>query len=210
MKKLIVVAAAMLLACATSFAQLNVNLGYVNSVESYRTSSEKISMRLNGFTVGLGYSLELADDFYFTPGVNYVFASAPDTNLMDGGGLFSLKGRVTEHYINAPLFLSYDFSLGSNTKFFVFLGPTASYGVSSTIRLTASAAGFKADEVINNYGDKDYKRFDIMIGGGAGLKISDRYLFRVGFDYGLINRSTTKGINEHHRMLTVGIAYLFD
>lgn len=209
MKKLIVIAAAMLLACATSFAQLNVNLGYVNSVESYRTSSEKISMRLNGFTVGLGYSLELADDFYFTPGVNYIFAGAPDTYLL-GGGPLNLKGKVTEHYINAPLMLSYDFDLASNTKLFVFLGPTASYGIASNTKFTASVAGYKADETLNNYADKDYKRFDIMIGGGAGLKISDRYLFRVGFDYGLINRSTTKGINEHHRMLTVGIAYLFD
>ena len=55
MKKLIIVAAAMLLVCATSFAQLNVNLGYAQSTDRYKAGNNLYSMRLNGFTVGLGY-----------------------------------------------------------------------------------------------------------------------------------------------------------
>ena len=54
MKKLIVLAAAMLLVCATSFAQLNVNLGYANTKARYKAGNDLYSTRLNGFTVGAG------------------------------------------------------------------------------------------------------------------------------------------------------------
>lgn len=206
MKKLIVVAAAMLLACATSFAQLNVNLGYANSTERYRTGNDLYSMRLNGFTVGVGYSLELAEGFFFTPGVNYQFSAASNTSP----GFVSLKGNVTEHYVNVPMTLSYDFPLSGEIKFFLFAGPTASIGVASNTKLTVNVGPYKADEVVDNYKNNDYYRFDILLGGGIGLKISDSYLFKVGYDFGLLNRSGVKDVTDHRRLLTVGIAYLFD
>lgn len=208
MKKLIVVAAAMLLACATSFAQFNVNLGYANSTEYYRSGSERLSMRLNGFTVGVGYSLELADDFYFTPALNYMFVGATDTNMLVGP--ISLRGSVTEHYINVPLILSYDFPLSGGSKFFLFAGPTASIGLASNTKLVANVGPYKGDERVDNYGDNEYRRFDIMLGGGIGIKLSDTYLFKVGYDFGLLNRSAVKDLSEHHHLLTVGIAYMFE
>lgn len=206
MKKLIVVAAAMLLACATSFAQLNVNLGYANSTERYKTGNDLYSMRLNGFTVGVGYSIELAEDFFFTPGLNYLFSGATNTSP----GPISLKGNVTEHYINVPMILSYDFSLSGGAKFFLFAGPTPSIGIASNTKVTATVGQYKADESVNNYANNDYKRFDLLLGGGIGLKFSDTYIFKVGYDFGLLNRSGVSGLSEHHRLLTVGIAYLFE
>jgi hypothetical protein len=209
MKKLIVAAATMLLACTTSFAQFNVNLGYANSTESYKTGSDKFSSRLNGFTVGVGYSLELADDFYFTPGLNYLFVAAPDIDIMRAGWA-SLKGNVTEHYINVPMVLSYDFSFSGGSKFFLFAGPTACIGIASNIKLTAAVPGYKVDDTINNYGANDYRRFDILLGGGIGLKFSDTYLFKVGYDFGMLDRSGLQGESVRRRQLSVGIAYLFD
>lgn len=207
MKKLIVLAAAMLLVCATSFAQLNVNLGYANTKARYKAGNDMYSMRLNGFTVGAGYSLELADGFFFTPGVNYLFATG---NSNPAPGPISLTGNITEHYINVPLTLSYDFPLSGSVKFFLFAGPTASVGVASQTKLTVNVGPYKADEVVDNYKGNDYYRFNILLGGGAGLKISDSYLIKVGYDFGLLNRSGVKDISEHDRLLTVGIAYLFE
>ncbi|MBQ9660050.1 MAG: PorT family protein [Bacteroidales bacterium] len=211
MKKIIAVAASLLLACATSFAQFNVNLGYANSTEIYRMDKDKYSVGLNGFTVGIGYSFELAEDFYFTPSVNYQFATSRDAQLFNMGKILNVTGRVTEHYINVPLRLSYDFAFNPNFKFFVFAGPVASVGLASNWKIssTSVAAGLKEGETLDNYKDGDYKRFDIMIGGGAGLKFADQFVIKVGYDYGLINRATTNGINEHRGQLTAGIAYLF-
>lgn len=207
MKKIIVAAAAMLLACATSFAQFNVNLGYANSKETTKVSSEKYSSSLNGFTVGFGYTLELLDNLFFTPGVNYLFVGGADANNV--GGVLNLKGDVTEHYLNVPLTFSYDLELAPNTSFFVFAGPTASFGLASTTKVTASALGYQADTRIDNYDGDGYKRFDIMIGGGAGIKFADKYCFKVGYDYGLLNRIDSSNASEHRGQLTVGIAYLF-
>lgn len=206
MKKLIVVAA-MLLVCATSFAQLNVNLGYANMTTRYKTGNDLYSSRLNGFTVGAGYSLELADGFFFTPGVNYLF-TAGDTNSAPGP--VSLKGSITEHYVNVPLTLSYDLPLSGSVKLFVFAGPTASVGVASNTKLTVNVGPYKADEVVDNYKDNTYYRFNLLLGGGIGLKVSDSYLVKVGYDFGLLNRSGVQNVSEHDRVLTVGIAYLFE
>lgn len=206
MKKVIIAAAALLLACATSFAQMNVNLGYVNSTETTKVGSDKSTSALNGFTVGFGYSLELADDFYFTPGVNYVFLTGSEA---DGNAWLSYKGTVTEHYVNVPLTLSFDFSLAPNVKCFLFAGPTASIGAASTTKVTGSVVGISADTTINNYDDDDYKRFDIMLGGGLGIKVSDKYCFKVGYDYGLLNRANSNNVTLHRSQLTAGIAFLF-
>lgn len=206
MKKLIVVAAAMLLACATSFAQLNVNLGYASSTDRYKAGNDLYSMRLNGFTVGVGFSLELADGLLFTPGVNYLFAGASDTVA----GPVSLKGNVTEHYIHVPMTLSYDLPLSGGVKLFLFAGPTASVGIASNTKLTVNVGTLKADEVVDNYKDNEYYRFDILLGGGIGLKIADSYLFKVGYDFGMLNRSGVKDVTDHRRLLTVGLSYLFD
>lgn len=206
MKKLIIVAAAMLLVCATSFAQLNVNLGYAKSTDRYKAGNDLYSMRLNGFTVGLGYSVELADGLLFTPGVNYLFAGASDTVA----GPVSLRGNVTEHYVHVPMTLSYDFPLSGSVKFFLFAGPTASIGIASNTKLIVNVGPYKADEVVDNYKGNDYYRFDILLGGGIGLRIADSYLFKVGYDFGMLNRSGVKDVTDHRRLLTVGLSYLFD
>ena len=153
----------MLLVCATPFAQLNVNLGYAQSTDRYKAGNNLYSMRLNGFTVGLGYSVELADGLLFTPGVNYLFA-----------------------------------------------GPTASIGIASNTKLIVNVGPYKADEVVDNYKGNDYYRFDILLGGGIGLRIADSSLFKVGYDFGMLNRSGVKDVTDRRRLLTVGLSYLFD
>lgn len=207
MKKMIVVAAAMLLACATSFAQFNFNLGYVNSVETTKVNSDKYASGLNGFTAGFGYALELADDFYFTPGVNYVFITG--SSAENFGGVLSLKGDVTEQYVNIPMTLSYDFEISRGAKLFVFAGPTASLGLTSSTKVTANILGYAKDTKVDNYKDDDYKRFDVMVGGGAGLKLNDSYGIKVGYDYGLLNRSASTNAPTHRSQLTVALTYLF-
>lgn len=207
MKRIFVVAATLMLACATSFAQMNFNLAYVNSVETTKINSNKYTSPLNGFTAGLGYSLELADDFYFTPGVNYLFLSGTGADSI--GGLLSLKGDVQEHYINIPMTLSYDYEISRGTKVFVFAGPTASIGLASTTTLTATVLGYSSGSKVDNYEDGDYKRFDIMLGGGAGVKIADKYCVKAGYDWGLLNRTSLSNTTDHRGQLTVGVAYIF-
>lgn len=202
MKRLIVFAAALLF-CASAFAQFNVNLGYVNSTDFYKAGNEKITTKDNGFTVGIGYSLELADDFYFTPGLNYILLSSP----VEISPFLHTRGQSREHYINIPLTLSFDFNIASGSKIFVFAGPTASIGLASSYKITTDVQGLGG--TIDNYADGDYKRFDIMLGGGAGFKFSDKYCIKVGYDYGLINRSAVNGLSLHRGQLTASVAYMF-
>ena len=198
--RVVIVAVALLFGCSNAFGQFQVNFGYALSTWTTTIASDyHPSERFDGFTAGVGYSFVLSNNLYLTPGLNYLFA----------GMKLATDENWTRHYLNIPVTLGYDLAFARNAKFFVFAGPTASFGLASTTKVTASALGYQANTRIDNYDGDGYKRFDIMIGGGAGIKFADKYCFKVGYDYGLLNRIDSSNASEHRGQLTVGIAYLF-
>lgn len=192
MKKFIAVAAVLLLACAIASAQFHISLGYARAwdlkvIDTSLNSSGVIadSERYNGFSAGAGYSFKLADGLFLTPGVNYL--------LIRGRRTVIPEERVkTEHFINVPLHLSYDIAFAPGVKFFVFAGPTAS--------------------MLFSTGNPEFHRqksFDILAGGGAGLKFVDKFCLRAGYDYGLFNSSNYNFFTLHRSRLNISLAYLF-
>ena len=208
---ILIAAGALLLAGAPAFAQMHVGAGYLNSTDFYKLSenADATTTAYNGFYAGFGYTVPVAGGLRFTPGIYYSFRTANDASNV--GELAGFKGSTTEHNVNVPITLSYGFSPNDNVRFFVYGGPTASIGIASTTKLSASILGYKAEESVNNYDDNGYGRFNVFLGAGIGAEIGECFRITCGYDWGMLNRYTgnTSGISQRTNQLTAGISYLF-
>ena len=211
MKKFVILisAALLLLAGSNAFAQISVGAGYVNSTESIKfgKNDDASTNATNGFYAGIGYTLPLTAGLNFTPGVYYEFLTKKDVASV--GGL-TASGTLMEHYLNVPLHFSYGASPAAGIRIFVFAGPTASLGLASTTDSNASVGSISVGGKTDNYDGTEYGRFNVLLGGGAGLEFS-RIRLTVGYDYGLLNRYTGDADNysRHNSRFHVGLGFLF-
>ena len=211
MKKAMLMAAALLVA-VTSFAQVQIGAGYVNSTDRINLSNdaEVSTAAANGVYAGIGVTLPLAGDLAVTPGVYYTFLTSHNGRSV-ANGILSASGDLQEHYVNVPVYFNYGSELAPNFRLFFFGGPTFSAGIISTTVLSASILGFSANTAIDNYRDvSGYGRFDVMLGGGMGVDLGKRLRLTVGYDFGMMNRYTEgNGIIRHRNQLHGGLAFLF-
>lgn len=202
MKKLFAIAAGLMLIGTTAFAQ-NFGAGYVNSTQKYNNTSSVA----NGFYAGFGYSAEILPGLSLNPGLYYEFLSSTSS---DSIWFVSGESTTVEHYVNVPLHLSYGIKFTPSFKFFIYGGPTANIGIASTTKskISAGNASVKIDPT-NNYEDKDYSRFDVLLGAGAGFEIANRIRLTAGYDWGMFDRHASADINLKRNRLTAGLAYIF-
>ena len=210
MKKISILAALLLLAGTSAFAQMSVGAGYVNSTTTLKLNKdgEGSTTPVNGFYAGVGYTLPLSSLVSFTPGLYYELLAEQDSNDLFG---LDLSGTRVEHYINVPLTFSIGAELAPALRLFAFAGPTATFGLASTTDSSIKAgSAFSIGGKTDNYDGTDYGRFNVMIGGGAGIAYGNVRL-TVGYDYGLLNRYT--GSNENLSRMDsrfhVGLGFAF-
>ena len=197
MKKAMLMAAALLVA-VTSFAQVQIGAGYVNSSDRTKISNdaEVSTAASNGVYAGLGVTLPLAGDLAVTPGVYYMFLTSHNGRSV-ANGILSASGDLQEHYVNVPIYFNYGAELVPNFRLFFFGGPTFSAGLISKTVLSASILGFSANT------DKDE---EIQ----AAYDLGKRLRLTVGYDFGMMNRYTEgNGIIRHRNQLHGGLAFLF-
>ena len=202
MKKIVTLlsAALVLLAGAPAFAQASIGAGYLSSTEVVKSgSSSNERTPLNGFYVGLTYTVPIASNISFNPGIYYGFAAKSNAASIFG---LKLEGKQQDHFVNVPLHLSFGADLGSGLRFFVYGGPSASFAVASKI-ISGSTS---YDRLTDNDG---LQRFDIMLGAGVGLQFNDMLRFQVGYDAGMLNRYNSSNYTVHRNQLTAGVAFLF-
>ncbi len=211
MKKIVTIlsAALLLLAGTNAFAQMSVGAGYVNSTNSLKFSKngDASTTAINGFYAGVGYTIPISSLINFTPGVYYEFLA----NKNVSGDEITVSGALTEHYLNVPLTFSVGGSVAPGIRLFAFAGPTATFGLASTTDSNLNLGGvISVGGKTNNYDNSDYGRFDVMVGGGAGIEFS-KVRLTVGYDYGLLNRYTgnSDGISRHTSRLHVGLGFAF-
>lgn len=214
MKKVIAIAAALMLVGTTAFAQ-NFGAGYVQSTKTDGSSS----VAANGFYVGFGYSAPIVSGISLNPGIYYEFLTNSSASGASVPGIVSVSGssKTTEHYVNIPLHLSFALNFAPTFKFFVYGGPTASVGIASTTKSTSSASidiiGWSSGpstSTSDNYAEgSNYSRFDIMAGGGVGAEVMKKFRLTVGYDFGLLDRNQNDNASLKRNRLTAGAAYIF-
>lgn len=191
----------MMLIGVNAMAQASIGAGYLSSTDIVKSGNSSTQRTpLNGFYVGMGYTIPLAGAVNFTPGVYFGMASKNNVS-----SIFGLKidgGKQTDTFINVPLHFSFNAEIGSGLAFFAYAGPSASVAVSSKI----VAGNTTTDRLANN---DSLNRFDVMLGGGVGLKFNDMVRFQVGYDFGMLNRYNSNNFTVKRNQLTAGVAFLF-
>lgn len=195
----------MVLAGTTAFAQASIGLGYLNSTDIMKDNIKDVN--LNGFYVGASYNFALGTSgFGVAPGVNYQLVTKSDASSFLG---VNTKNDRTEMFLTVPVMFNYGIQLGDGLVGRIFAGPTMSIGLYDKSKLKAGYGAFKVDEKVNNYDDDNYKRFDVMLGGGVALDCYDMVRFKVGYDYGLVNRYDSSNVTLHRGQFYFGVSYLF-
>ena len=201
MKKIAsILVASLMLIGVNAMGQASIGAGYLSSTETVKSGNSTTERTpLNGFYVGMGYTLPIASGINFTPGVYFGMASKSNATSIFG---LKLQGKQTDSFINIPMHFSFNAELGSGLAFFAYAGPSASIAVSSKI----SSGNTTYDRLADN---ESLQRFDVMLGGGVGLKFNDMIRFQVGYDFGMLNRYNSNNYVVKRNQLTAGVAFLF-
>ena len=206
MKKVfsILLAASLMLLGTQAFAQMSVNAGYLNS--TLKTGNADPS-NANGAYAGVSFNVPIAGGLGIAPGVYYSMITSKNTSNV--GNIFSASGTFAEHAINVPLYLNYGIDLARDTNVFIFGGPTAQYGLASTVKTDVNVAGASGSHKTSNYDNDNYNRFNVYLGGGIGFQVSAIQI-TVGYDYGMMNQIKGDNAPKSHRSnLKLGLGFVF-
>lgn len=209
MKKIfsIVLAASLMLIGTQAFAQMSVNAGYLNSTESVKGNSNSVNSQ--GAFAGVSFNIPISGGLGIAPGVYYSMI----TNKSAAAGTvlgISLSGSSTfmEHALNVPVYVNYGFDISRDSKFFVFGGPTAQYGLASTTKGEIGIGGSSADKTYNNYDSENYNRLNVYVGGGVGFQAGS-FQVTAGYDYGVTDLNKSDNVEAHRSNIKVGVGFLF-
>ncbi len=229
MKKIIttLIAASMMLAGTSAFAQISVGVGYLGSPEKLSATNMDLSKSfyMNGLYAGIDNTFQFDQNMGMSVGVYYVYSAASAASMFETLELVKgvVKGTLNEHFINIPFNLKFGADIQEGLRAFFFVGPTVSCGLSSKVRVNAFDI-IKGD-ISDNYKHDYFERFDLLFGAGAGLDIADHFRLKAGYDFGLFNRvgegltikdrqgnvkvAASEKATLNRSQFTFGLAYIF-
>lgn len=206
MKKIMSLAAALVLLTTTAMAQASFGIGYMNPTHPMTNDA------LNGAYVGLDYNITLSGNFGIAPGVYYSYSGKSTSNNVSVFGI-TASGKTTyaEQYVSVPLNFNYGLDLAKDMTIRLYAGPTFSYGLSSTVKADGSIAGLSGSTGKQDlYTDNgNYSNFDILIGGGVAFDYAQQFRISLGYNYGVKDRNASDNVAYKRSYLHMGIAYLF-
>ena len=221
MKKLIVIAAALLIGLQAN-AQLIFNGGYLHGTEGLKRGEQTAQNVLDGFYAGAKYRFAL-------DGITEGLSIAPGANLSamfcrEAGFAGNLQAanvadellkdaRRTELALNIPLHVQYLYEITPDFKLEAWAGPTFQLGI-----WNRSIDGDSNPTLIyNNYKEivegplkfAPRNRINLFLGLGVGFEVAELVHINAGYDFGLLNLSTTQGEEIYRGLLRVGVGYNF-
>ena len=177
MKKIILTFALIATAATGAMAQIEVGAGYLNQTARYSWSSSSTDATSSGFYAGGGVDYELGTGLSVVPGIYYGYVSSESSLLL-------ANSTTKNHYVAVPVNVKYSIAPVDMLKVFAYAGPRFELGISS--KSTASALG--ASTTLDNYGDNgSLKRFNISLGAGLGVDVSELVRVSGGYSLGLLN-----------------------
>lgn len=197
MKKIFstLLAASLMLLGTQAFAQMSVNGGYINSTLATKNTKSGAS----GAYAGVSFNVPLSGAFSIAPGVYYSGLFSKNTELFGFG-----TGSFQEHAINVPVYLNFGFEIARDTKFIIYGGPTAQYGLASSVKHEVG----NVNATVDNYKDTDFNRFNVYLGGGVGFQ-AGAIQITVGYDYGMMNQYKNTDVACHRSNIKIGAGFVF-
>ena len=197
MKKIFstLLAASLMLLGTQVFAQTTFNVGYLNST----LATKNTSSGSNGAFAGVSFNIPVSGGLGVAPGIYYSALFSKNTELFGFG-----TGTFQEHALNVPVYLNYAFALASDTKFFIFGGPTAQYGLMSKVKHEVG----NVNATVDNYKDSDFNRFNVYLGGGVGFQ-AGAFQVTAGYDYGMMNQYKNTDVTCRRSNIKIGVGFAF-
>ena len=209
MKKLFFTLIAMA-AAVTAFAQfpkgLSVGAGYGSGNKTFKNDGfDDETIKMGGFYFGATYNLALGESgLGVAPGLYLQIDKGDASDYLAPGAKLDLK----ETSLSIPVFVNYSIPVADILKVTPFVGPTFMYNFTSKLVAEDDEINMYKDDPANGF-ESTYKHPNLFVGGGVALDIADIVRVSLGYDYGLLNRSSADGSKILDNRLHFGVAYLF-
>ena len=214
-----------------------ISFGYTHS--AYRTldwaTDELVEKNgLGGLYVGITHDKELIRNAMFLEtGLYYTYLNEARRESLSPLP-HKLIGDRSEHYLNVPLRVKYNFPVAHWLDIFAYGGPTFVAGLSSTLTYRTRLSDDKTAAIEYNYysgkiQDRNideliagwfggmlpetcYRRFDMFLGGALGAEFLDALEVSIGYDWGLVNRNRGTfaddfKTNRHQFYINLGVRF---
>ena len=227
---------------ASANAQISVGAGFGHMTRTGKAVSGNISEKidpvgLSGFYVNGNYTFSLLSknwgELALQPGLTYQFGANVEREEEAG-----IKGKrtISEHYLDIPVNVRYSYDIKPGTiKLHAYAGPVLSFGlasiekakveleegwlISKTNLYTGKYSIKSTDKSMNETGKSDeasgYSFFDLKLGIGLGATIEDKYEVKIGYNFGLLNRTAGMNVDSDNKfisrthVLQIGVGYNF-
>lgn len=211
----LLLAALLLLPEASAFAQFFADAGYIHAMEIQYNKNTKTSTNnsYDGAYAGGKFHIDLSsvtDGLALEPGVNMAY-------LFGKYDYFRDNDIINEYEItlNVPLHALYALEPSPDFKLYAYAGPTFQYGIWNR--------GVDGDDnpamIYNNYKTimlpgaprnmAARNRFNVLLGVGVGMEISERVRIGAGYDFGALNLSTDPSLRLLRHQFEISAGYFF-
>lgn len=221
MKKFILIAAALLIGIQAN-AQLIFNGGYLHATEktSIQEAGTTVSGTdlLDGLYAGAKYRFSLdgiTEGLSIAPGANLSFLFGRHAHL-DARDPFDDKAIINQIALNVPVHVQYLFEITPDFKLEAWAGPTMQIGLYDRVidngdNPTLIYNQFKEIPTLLGLSRPMAARslFNLYLGLGVGVEISELVHVNVGYDFGLLNISTDPNAKVTRGLLRIGFGYNF-
>jgi len=116
--------------------------------------------------------------------------------------------------LDIPFRVAFTFPVGNDVSVFAFGGPNFNIGLSQKLKTVVSAGSLVSTTTTDIYNldsnddnKKDYSRFDLQLGVGAGLKFQ-KLQVRVGYDWGMFDLNMQDNVTLKRNELKVSLGYM--
>ena len=124
---------------------------------------------------------------------------------------FTASFKINPYYLEIPVHIGYKYAVNDNFSLFANAGPYIAIGLFGKAKITADGSlvdgGSKVSESENVFGDDGFKRFDLGLGLKAGIEISKKYQFSIGYDFGFIEAEELMGCKNRNLMISLGLMF---
>lgn len=211
MKKTILTLALAVVSATCALAQVSVGAGYLNetSTLSYKSGNTTTTVEtpFGGFYIGGDYEYALGQGLSVNAGLKGVMYSHKNVESLPVFG--DVTTKTNEFNLVVPFAVNYSYVIIPELKAFAFAGPSFSFGLSAKSKTTYEADADKTT-ITDLYGeDSSYKGFNLFFGAGVGVDVMDMVRVKVGYDFGLANRSSAENTTIKDKQWYIGVAYLF-
>ena len=207
MKKILVLFALTAIAMVSVNAQDNLKWGVMAGMNVSKYTFTGFDNRV-GFHAGVKAELGLSQE---ASGAYMDFAALLTLKgaKIDGGSIATVK--FNPYYLEIPVHVGYKYAVNENFSLFANAGPYIAIGLFGKAKMTADGSlvdgGSKVSESGNVFGDDGFKRFDLGLGLKAGIEISKKYQFSIGYDFGFIEAEELMGCKNRNLMISLGLMF---